>query len=66
MKKCDFCVYRAYTERGEQVCTKRLHYVEELEGDFMCSDFTINGDVVPVAIIMALAVGLMVFLVSII
>ena len=66
MKKCDFCTYRSYTERGEQVCTKRLLYVGDHEGDIPCSDFTINGDVVPVAIILAIAVGLMIFLVSII
>lgn len=42
MKKCDFCIYSGCTDRNEQVCTKRLLYVEELEKEYPCSYFTIN------------------------
>lgn len=42
MKKCDLCVHVGYTKRNEQVCTKRLLYVEELEKEYPCEDFTVE------------------------
>lgn len=39
MKLCDFCDHCCRTERGEDVCTKRLIYVGDLENYYPCNDF---------------------------
>lgn len=31
MKRCNYCIHRDYTDRGEEVCTKYLVYVGDEE-----------------------------------
>lgn len=39
MKKCEFCEHHDYTENLEEVCTKHLMYLGEIEHDFPCKEF---------------------------
>ena len=55
MKRCDFCAHCGRTEKDEQVCTKRLLYVGDLEGDFLCEDFTILLDLKAALIILGIS-----------
>lgn len=56
MKRCDFCGFCGRTEKDEQVCTKRLLYVGDLEKDYPCSDFSVRID--SKAILVALIAGI--------
>lgn len=56
MKRCDFCGFSGRTEKGEQVCTKRLLYVGDLEKDYPCNDFSVRID--SKAILFALIAGI--------
>lgn len=42
MKKCKFCNHRAFTDRGEEVCTKYLLYVGEDKFEKPCEGFEFN------------------------
>lgn len=42
MKKCRMCDHCGYTNKGEKVCTKRLIYIEDIQGDFQCGDFLVG------------------------
>ena len=56
MKRCDFCVHCDHNEWNEQVCTKRLLYVGDLEKDYPCNDFSVRID--SKAILFALIAGI--------
>lgn len=59
MKLCDFCDHCGRTEKGEQVCTKRLIYVGDLESYYPCTDFATSVE----RWIRVALMGLVVFLV---
>lgn len=44
MKRCDFCDHCGRTDKNEEVCTKRLIYVGDLEHYYPCDDFEISVD----------------------
>ena len=56
MKRCDICGYCSRTERDEQVCTKRLLYVGDLEKDYPCSDFSVRFDVKETVIVLGVCI----------
>ena len=60
MKRCDFCVHKNCTQRGENVCEKRLIYLDEIKHDFPCEDLELNFNVVPVVITAIVSVVILV------
>lgn len=39
MKKCKFCDHRAFTDNGEEVCTKYLLYIGDDKEELPCNGF---------------------------
>lgn len=62
MKKCNFCDYCSRTDRDEQVCTKRLLYVEDLE-EYPCSDFTIKFSIKEPLMVLGVCIAVLTILV---
>jgi hypothetical protein len=64
MKKCKFCDHRAFTDRGEEVCTKYLWYVGDDREDLPCEEFEIALGWQPIAflVVCVLVIALMVSL----
>lgn len=40
MKRCEFCEHKGFTEKAEEVCTKHLMYLGDIEHDFVCKEFS--------------------------
>ena len=60
MKRCEFCVHHDYTDKLEEVCTKHLMYLGDVDHDFSCKEFSTDLKAIPV--VMA-AIALISFLV---
>lgn len=56
MKKCKFCDHFSRTERGEEVCTKFLLYVEEDEIESPCKGFEMTMSPKKAAIVSVLVI----------
>ena len=50
MKRCEFCEHHAYTENLEEVCTKHLMYLGDIEKDFPCKEFQTSHQLIPVVV----------------
>ena len=60
MKRCKFCEHQGFTEKAEEVCTKHLMYLGDIEHDFECKEFSTDLKASPVAMA---AIALISFLV---
>lgn len=63
MKRCDFCDHCSRTEKDEQVCTKHLMYVGDLEHDYPCGDFSVRIDLKETLIILGICMAALTLLV---
>ena len=60
MKRCDYCVNHKWTEQGEEVCTKHLWCLDDLDQAPDCGDCCVDIKAVPIAVITVLTVALLI------
>ena len=60
MKRCDYCTYHKWTEQGEEVCTKHLYCLDDLERSPDCGDCSVDLHATPLIMIAVFIVAFLV------